>query len=159
MGTGIIWPVVCDQANGVVSLYIDGVLQTHQCHHAGQWTFVNELQFLPGLHRRAHGDQHRQAVTAFSSDASVANVALYPYPLSSSQVRAHYNAVPAPIQIIQLTPSQLWQRMEFQIINVPAAANPFDLRHHPAWMRRSRYRPGKPSPFRHFGIRHTRAAK
>jgi len=34
-------------------------------------------------------------------------------------------AQPAP-QIIQLTPAQLWQRVDFRITNVPAAGNPFD---------------------------------
>ena len=34
-------------------------------------------------------------------------------------------AQPAP-QIIQLTPAMLWQRVDFRITNVPAAANPFD---------------------------------
>jgi hypothetical protein len=29
-------------------------------------------------------------------------------------------------QIVQLTPAQLWQRLEFQLPNIPAAANPFD---------------------------------
>jgi hypothetical protein len=29
-------------------------------------------------------------------------------------------------QIIQLAPAQLWQRLEFNITNVPAATNPFD---------------------------------
>ncbi len=34
--------------------------------------------------------------------------------------------VSGPPQIIQLNPAQLWQRLEFQITNVPAATNPFD---------------------------------
>jgi hypothetical protein len=29
-------------------------------------------------------------------------------------------------QLVQLTPAQLWQRIEFRIENIPAAANPFD---------------------------------
>jgi hypothetical protein len=29
-------------------------------------------------------------------------------------------------QIVQLTPAQLWQRLEFQLANMPPAANPFD---------------------------------
>lgn len=33
------------------------------------------------------------------------------------------NAAPS---LIQLTPPQLWQRLEFQVTNVPAASNPFD---------------------------------
>lgn len=34
--------------------------------------------------------------------------------------------VTGPLQIIQLTPAQTWQRLEFQITNVPIATNPFD---------------------------------
>jgi hypothetical protein len=32
----------------------------------------------------------------------------------------------AELQIIQMTPAQLWRRVEFQIANGPAASNPFD---------------------------------
>jgi Domain of unknown function (DUF5060) len=34
--------------------------------------------------------------------------------------------VTGPPQIIQLNPAQCWQRLEFQITNVPPASNPFD---------------------------------
>ncbi|HTV41489.1 MAG TPA: DUF5060 domain-containing protein [Candidatus Sulfotelmatobacter sp.] len=34
--------------------------------------------------------------------------------------------VTGPPQILQLNTAQLWQRLEFQITNVPAASNPFD---------------------------------
>ncbi len=39
-----------------------------------------------------------------------------------------YSAPPAngPPQIIQLNPAQSWQRVEFQVTNVPLAINPFD---------------------------------
>lgn len=34
--------------------------------------------------------------------------------------------VTGPPQIVQLNPAQVWQRLEFQITNVPAGPNPFD---------------------------------
>lgn len=41
--------------------------------------------------------------------------------LGSSSARSQ-----SPLSIEQLTPAQLWQRLEFRISNVPAATNPFD---------------------------------
>ena len=61
------------------------------------------------------------------ANAVLDEVRMYNRALSATDVQALYAAGGVlPVLFIPLTPAQLWQRMEFQIINVPAAANPFD---------------------------------
>jgi hypothetical protein len=110
---------VLSQTTSHMYLYTNGVL-------AGSYTTDNGGLYPTSLNVNPSASSLQIGMENTAQfEGTIANVALYNYALSATQVANHYAAT-LPVQIIQLTSSQLWQRQEFQILNVVTTGNPFD---------------------------------
>jgi hypothetical protein len=94
---------VCDEANGVVSMYADGVLQGTNAIAAGTGVLsTNSSSFPVSMGCRATNST--DGYTLQLIDASMDDVAIYSYPLTSNQVSAHFTSA-GPESLVVSGPS------------------------------------------------------
>ena len=101
---------VCDEANGAVYLYIDGVLDGTSAMSPGlgvRGPLPTGAPILTSIGARDQTVSDSSYLLQLSS-AEVAEVAIYNYALSSSQVTAHYSEADEPVSItVQPSPDAL----------------------------------------------------
>ncbi len=134
---------VCDEVNGLVEIYIDGVLNATNNFNPnflpGSGLFVD-----PQLVTIGNADTTSTGTGVYTAQfiGSIADVALYNYPLSSSQVAAHYKSglaqIPAPLTFTSVSPGHMQLNWGFgtlqsatnvvgPYINVPSATAPYTV--------------------------------
>ena len=86
---------VCDQPNGRLSLYVDGILN-------GSGTIGTNSGVLPWMVPMSIGSRQSGNGTPYDSyfAGSIDDVAIYPYALSPGQVLAHYNSAGVPARVV-----------------------------------------------------------
>jgi Concanavalin A-like lectin/glucanases superfamily len=101
---------VCDEANGAIRLYVDGVLNATNTAVPGEG-LLSPLPVGGPILTSIGARMTSSTDNNFSyqlSQGEVAQVALYNYSLSSTQIRAHYAAAAEPPAIgVQPTPASL----------------------------------------------------
>ena len=110
---------VCDQANGMLSLYIDGALSATTTFPVGAGTLaplpdINGNPVLTSIGSRMSANTD----TSYSlqlSNSVVDEVAIYNYPLSSNQVAGHYTTAAMPPLIVQDLQSQMYAYVGFPL--------------------------------------------
>ncbi|HWI57844.1 MAG TPA: DUF2341 domain-containing protein, partial [Bacillota bacterium] len=93
---------VCDQANGQIRLYVDGVLNISSAIPANSGLLSSTVPMSIGSRRSGSGPTYDSQFAG-----SIDEVAIYNYALSSTQVTAHYVAAGVAPRFVQQPPSAI----------------------------------------------------
>ena len=91
---------VCDEANSIVSLYVDGVLAGSSAVTPGSGLITSTNLMTIGSRTSTANTNYNLQFLGYIND-----VAIYNYALTSNQVVAHYTAAGVPPSIVQLPPA------------------------------------------------------